>query len=203
MRAWKWAAPWLLVPALAAGQQTGGLPALREEVQAGAAAEAAARQAADAAETAARQAADADVSQIDRNYTDAKVQAEAAARQAGDASTLATANAYTDSQKVTPRPATAAECPYGGTALASPSGTAYSCTGAPGAPGDAGAAGQQGQQGPAGPAGPPGSFTGASCTLPGGVPSSVVATVLDDGAIRLTCGPPSTLARYIRSHWPY
>jgi hypothetical protein len=34
------------------------------------------------------------------------------------------------------------------------------------------------------------------------MPSTIVATVGTDGAVKLTCGPPNSLARYVRSYWP-
>jgi hypothetical protein len=67
---------------------------------------------------------------------------EIAARKAGDAATLAAAKAYTDekaSAAVTVRPATAAECPFGGTAITASSGTQLVCNGAPGQEGPPGA----------------------------------------------------------------
>jgi hypothetical protein len=198
MRTSHWACLSLLLPTVALGQQTGGLPALREEVAALAASQASAI----AAEAAARQAADADVAQMGRLYTDGKVSTEAAARAAADADTLAGARAYTDSQRTLTRAATPTECPYGGTALISPAGSSLACNGAPGvdgapgAPGAPGADGAPGARGPAGPAGPAGTLA-----LPDGTPVDVYVTASPGGTLQFTAGEPSVLWKYFRDSW--
>jgi hypothetical protein len=183
-------------PPGAASSQAGGVPELRRELD---------------QEIADRKAADAALAGADRAYTDSKVAAEASARAAGDAATLSQANAYTDLQRVVTRPATAAECPFGGTALVSLAQVELACNGAPGEkgdPGPAGATGATGATGPTGPQGPPGpagsggSLEGATCYLPGGVASTYVLTVGQDGGTAITCGPPSALSKYVRSYWP-